>query len=203
MALAKVETAKRFFEEGNMPIMSKDEEHDLRFYLKEAAKGVGWIEDTNTGKELDEGMENRKILNGTDNKVATAEKDKLFTSCNELGRDEIHYRGEMYLPKGKTLESYKKLANLKFDKFLNLFTFDFFCDIFQNGLCCGACFCLFHNFVTRVYHCCVVTVECLADGCQRNCQERPHKINANLSWLNNFFVSFSANKVVTRNVEIF
>lgn len=64
-------------------------------------------------KELDEGMENRKILNGTDNKVATAEKDKLFTSCNELGRDEIHYRGEMYLPKGKTLESYKKLANLK------------------------------------------------------------------------------------------
>ena len=56
MALAKVETAKRFFEEGNMPIMSKDEEHDLRFYLKEAAKGVGWIEDTNTGKELDEGI---------------------------------------------------------------------------------------------------------------------------------------------------
>lgn len=56
MALAKVETAKRFFEEGNMPIMSKDEEHDLRFYLKEVAKGVGWIEDTNTGKELDEGI---------------------------------------------------------------------------------------------------------------------------------------------------
>lgn len=56
MALAKVETAKRFFEEGNMPIMSKDEEHDLRFYLKEAAKGVGWIEDTNTGKEFDENI---------------------------------------------------------------------------------------------------------------------------------------------------
>ena len=56
MALGKVESAKRFFEEGYMPIMSKDEEHDLRFYLKEAAKGVGWIEDTNTGKELDENV---------------------------------------------------------------------------------------------------------------------------------------------------
>ena len=52
ISLAHVESAKRFFESGYMPIMSKDEEHDMRFYLKEAAKGVGWIEDVNTGKDL-------------------------------------------------------------------------------------------------------------------------------------------------------
>lgn len=56
ISLAHVESAKRFFESGYMPIMSKDEEHDMRFYLKEAAKGVGWIEDTNTGKDLDENI---------------------------------------------------------------------------------------------------------------------------------------------------
>ena len=56
ISLAHVESAKRFFEAGYMPIMSKDEEHDMRFYLKEVAKGVGWIEDTNTGKELDENI---------------------------------------------------------------------------------------------------------------------------------------------------
>ena len=56
ISLAHVESAKRFFESGYMPIMSKDEEHDMRFYLKEAAKGVGWIEDVNTGKDLDENI---------------------------------------------------------------------------------------------------------------------------------------------------
>ena len=56
ISLAHVESAKRFFESGYMPIMSKDEEHDMRFYLKEVAKGVGWIEDTNTGKDLDENI---------------------------------------------------------------------------------------------------------------------------------------------------
>ena len=56
ISLAHVESAKRFFESGYMPIMSKDEEHDVRFYLKEVAKGVGWIEDVNTGKDLDEGI---------------------------------------------------------------------------------------------------------------------------------------------------
>lgn len=64
-------------------------------------------------KELDAGMENRKILNGTDDKIVTAAKDKLFASCKSLGRDEIHYRGEMYFPKGKTLEAYNRLVNLK------------------------------------------------------------------------------------------
>ena len=54
ITLAKVESAKRFFETGYMPIMSKEAEHDMRFYLKEAAKGIGWIEDTNRGKDLDE-----------------------------------------------------------------------------------------------------------------------------------------------------
>ena len=54
IGLAKVESAKRFFESGYMPIMSKEAEHDMRFYLKELAKGVGWIEDTNRGKDLDE-----------------------------------------------------------------------------------------------------------------------------------------------------
>lgn len=54
ISLAKVESAKRFFESGYMPIMSKEAEHDYRFYLKEAAKGVGWIEDTNRGKDLDD-----------------------------------------------------------------------------------------------------------------------------------------------------
>lgn len=56
ISLAKVESAKRFFEQGYMPIMSKDAEHDARFYLKEVAKGVGWIEDVNTGKDIDEGI---------------------------------------------------------------------------------------------------------------------------------------------------
>ena len=56
ISLAHVESAKRFFESGYMPIMSKDEEHDMRFSLKEVAKGVGWIEDTNTGKDLDENI---------------------------------------------------------------------------------------------------------------------------------------------------
>ena len=64
-------------------------------------------------KELDEGMQNRQILARTDKKIATAAKDKLFTDCKKLGRDEIHYRGEMYIPKGKKLETYNKLANLK------------------------------------------------------------------------------------------
>ena len=54
ISLAKVESAKRFFESGYMPIMSKEAEHDYRFYLKEAAKGIGWIEDTNRGKDLDD-----------------------------------------------------------------------------------------------------------------------------------------------------
>ena len=54
ISLAHVESAKRFFESGYMPIMSKETEHDTRFYLKEVAKGVGWIEDTNTGKDIDE-----------------------------------------------------------------------------------------------------------------------------------------------------
>ena len=54
ISLAKVESAKRFFESGYMPIMSKEAEHDYRFYLKETAKGIGWIEDTNRGKDLDD-----------------------------------------------------------------------------------------------------------------------------------------------------
>ena len=54
ISLAKVESAKRFFEQGYMPIMSKETEHDLRFYAKEVAKGIGWIEDTNVGKDLDD-----------------------------------------------------------------------------------------------------------------------------------------------------
>lgn len=54
ISLAKVESAKRFFEQGYMPIMSKETEHDLRFYTKEVAKGIGWIEDTNVGKDLDD-----------------------------------------------------------------------------------------------------------------------------------------------------
>ena len=56
ISLAHVESAKRFFESGYMPIMSKEEEHNIRFYLKEVAKGVGWIEDVNTGKDLDENI---------------------------------------------------------------------------------------------------------------------------------------------------
>lgn len=64
-------------------------------------------------KELDAGMQNRAILHGTDDKVAIVAKDKLFTNCKMLGRDEIHYRGESYFPKGETLEHYNKLANLK------------------------------------------------------------------------------------------
>lgn len=56
ISLAHVESAKRFFESGQMPVMSKEEEHDYRFYLKEVAKGVGWIEDTNVGKSLDENI---------------------------------------------------------------------------------------------------------------------------------------------------
>ena len=64
ISLAKVDTAKRFFESGRMPIMSKEEEHDYRFYLKEAAKGVGWIEDRRTGKGFDRDVDynNDKIL---------------------------------------------------------------------------------------------------------------------------------------------
>ena len=54
ISLAHVESAKRFFESGYMPIMSKETEHNTRFYLKELAKGVGWIEDTSTGKDIDE-----------------------------------------------------------------------------------------------------------------------------------------------------
>lgn len=54
ISLAKVESAKRFFESGYMPIMSKEAEHDYRFYLKETAKSIGWIEDTNRGKDLDD-----------------------------------------------------------------------------------------------------------------------------------------------------
>ena len=39
-------------------------------------------------KELDTGMENRKILNGTDNKIATSEKDSCV-GCNYLHRFSI------------------------------------------------------------------------------------------------------------------
>lgn len=35
-------------------------------------------------KELDEGIENRKILNGTDNKAATVAKDNLFLIVKNL-----------------------------------------------------------------------------------------------------------------------
>ena len=64
-------------------------------------------------KELDSGMENRAIHRGIDDKVKTLAKDKLFDKCKPLGRDEIHYRGEMYFPRGKTLDDYNMLANLK------------------------------------------------------------------------------------------
>ena len=106
ISLAKVESAKRFFESGYMPIMSKEAEHDYRFYLKEAAKGVGWIEDTNRGKDLDDDINyaNDYILDMPMTSMLRDKKNKRV-----IPEKPIFNEGDNIDEYNKKLEEYEKI----------------------------------------------------------------------------------------------
>lgn len=106
ISLAKVESAKRFFESGYMPIMSKEAEHDYRFYLKEAAKGVGWIEDTNRGKDLDDDINyaNDCILDMPMTSMLRNKKNKRV-----MPEKPIFNEGDNVYEYNKKLEEYEKI----------------------------------------------------------------------------------------------